>query len=300
MRVPTRAALSAATFAVFSVSLWGQKLETQPHDQKDVLRVETAPDHLTVIELSDPVTMVAIGNQSAFMVERRDNKVLVKPHEEGVSTNLFIWTPVRRYAYELVPAPDIARMHFTIDQLPAPRPVAALPSIPSPPPPAASEGPLREMLSSAVPVSVYGKRENTDRPQITIRSLYRHGDRIHLQYEVVNRSRSIYQMAQPSVWQLTSVRSKQSLIPLGDVQLGERFARLLTVEAGQPARLLAAEQTTHLPAGRSGMGWIELELSRAAKGPLVLQLQFPPDSHGQVAVFLVLNRREDGDASGLE
>lgn len=300
MRVPTRAALSAATSVVFSVSLWGQKLETQPHDQKDVLRVETAPDHLTVIELSDPVTMVAIGNQSAFMVERRDNKVLVKPHEEGVSTNLFIWTPVRRYAYELVPAPDIARMHFAIDQLPAPRPVAALPSIPFPPPPGASEGPLREMLSSAVPVSVYGKRENTDRPQITIRSLYRHGDRIHLQYEVANRSRSIYQMAQPSVWQLTSVRSKQSLIPLGDVQLGERFARLLTVEAAQPAKVFSAEQATHLSAGRSGMGWIELELSHATKEPQVLQLQFPPDSHGQVTVFLVLNRREDGDALGLE
>ena len=299
MRVPARVALVATALAIFSSFLWGQKIETQSHDQKDVVHVETAPDHLTVIELSDTVTMVAIGNPAAFLVERRDNKVLVKPYEEGVSTNLFIWTPVRRYSYELIPASDIARMHFAIDQQPAPRPAAAPPPVP-PVPAARAEGPLREMLSAAVPVSVYGKRENTERPQVTIRSLYRHGSRIHLQYEVTNHSRALYQLGVPSVWQLSSVRSKQSLIPLGDVQLGERFSRLLSVGAAQPAKVLSAEQTTHLLAGRSGMGWIELELSHATDRPQVLELQFPPDSHGPVTAFLVLNHREVSDVSSGE
>ena len=300
MRFPARAAIAAATFTVFPSFLWGQKMETQPHDQKDVVRVETAPDHLTVIELSDPVTMVAIGNQAAFMVERRENKVLVKPHEDGVATNLFIWTAERRYAYELVPASEVARMHFVIDQLPAPRPVVAPVSVALPPQPAVAEGPLREMLSASVPVSIYGKRENTLRPRVTIRSFYRHGDRLHLQYEVTNYSQALYQMAQPTVWQLSSVRSKQSLIPLGDVQLGEKFARSLTVEAAQPAKVFSAEQTTHLVAGRSGLGWIEFELAYPAEGPQVLQLQFPSDPRGPVNAFLVLSHREVGDASGVE
>lgn len=300
MFCPARAVHVTAVLAVFSSLLWGQKLETQPYNQRDIFRIETALDHLTVIEVSDPVTMVAIGNPAAFMVERRENKILVKPHEEGVSTNLFIWTSVRRYSYELIPAPDVERMHFAIDQQPAPRPVVAAPPVPPPAPAAAAEGPLREMLSAAIPVSVYGKRENPDWPQVTIRSLYRHGGRIHLQYEIANHSRTMYQMAQPSVWQLSSVRSKQSLIPLGDVQLGERFARQLTVEAARPAKVLGAEQITHLSAGRSGMGWVELELFPATKGLQVLQLQFPPDSHGPVTALLVLNQREADDVSSVE
>lgn len=300
MRVPARVALVATALAVFPSFLWGQKIETQSHDQKDVVRVETAPDHLTVIELSDPVAMVALGNPAAFMVERRDNKVLVKPYEDGAATNLFIWTSDRRYSYELVPAKDVERMHFAIDQQPAPSLVVAAPSLPPAPRPATAEGPLREMLSAAIPVSIYGKRESADRPQVTIRSLYRQGGRLYLQYEVTNRSKRVYQLAQPSVWRLTSVRSKQSLVPLADVQLGERFARLLTVEAAQQVAVLKSEQPTHLAAGQSGVAWLGLESSGATSGTEVLQLQFPPDARGPVTAFLVLNHREVGDVSSVE
>ncbi len=79
-------------------------------------------DHLTVIEVS-PGDDGAVGNQGAFSVERRENKVFVKPVEEGAKTNLFVWTTAGRFAYELVPAPSVEQMHFAIDQ--APTPVAA-------------------------------------------------------------------------------------------------------------------------------------------------------------------------------
>ena len=69
--------------ATMTLGLMAQKLETQKPDPTKVLRVETAKDHLTVIELSDVVTMVAVGNRSAFTVERRENKVFVTPTDEG-------------------------------------------------------------------------------------------------------------------------------------------------------------------------------------------------------------------------
>ena len=50
--------------ATMTLGLNAQKLETQKPDSKTVTRVETAKDHLTVIELSDAVTMVAVGNRS--------------------------------------------------------------------------------------------------------------------------------------------------------------------------------------------------------------------------------------------
>ena len=49
--------------ATMTLGLMAQKLETQKPDPTKVLRVETAKDHLTVIELSDAVTMVAVGNR---------------------------------------------------------------------------------------------------------------------------------------------------------------------------------------------------------------------------------------------
>lgn len=299
MRVPASVALGVALFAVFSSIVWGQKLESRSYDQIDVLRVETSPNHLTVVELGDPVTMVAVGDPGAFLIERRENKVLIKPYEEGASTNLFIWTPNRRYAYELVPAPDISRMHFAIDQPAAPRTVITPPPTPVPAAPVTAEGPLREMLSAAVPVSVYGKRERTDQPQVTIRFLYRHGDRVHLQYEVANYSDAAYSLAPPSVWLLSPVRSKQSLVPLGDVQLGEKFARSLSIQGTQPAKVFDADQAAIVGAGASGVGWVELELPKS-QVPQVLQLQFPRVSLGPVTTFLVLNPREIGDAAAVE
>ena len=46
------------------------------------MRVETALNHLTIIELSEPITMVAAGSP-AFKIERRENKVFIQPLEEG-------------------------------------------------------------------------------------------------------------------------------------------------------------------------------------------------------------------------
>ena len=142
--------------ATMTLGLMAQKLETQKPDPTKVLRVETAKDHLTVIELSDAVTMVAVGNRSAFTVERRENKVFVTPTDEGARTNLFIWTSGGRYAYELVPAADIDQMHFAIDQVAT----AVTSSIPAPPTAEVAPRLPVEMLTEAMPVLRDGRAGN--------------------------------------------------------------------------------------------------------------------------------------------
>src|SRR3982074_3252199 len=145
--------------ATITLGLMAQKLETQKPDSKAVVRVETAKDHMQVYELYVSVTSVAVGNHSAFTVERRENKVFVTPTDEGARTNLFIWTSGGRYAYELVPAADIDQMHFAIDQ------VATAVISPAPAPPTAEVAPRLpvEMLMEAMPVSVTGERETSGR-----------------------------------------------------------------------------------------------------------------------------------------
>jgi len=68
-----------------------QKIEIEKSDRHKVIRVETAPNHLSVIELADPVTEVAAGS-SSFKIEWRGNKVFVQPLDPEATTNLFIWT----------------------------------------------------------------------------------------------------------------------------------------------------------------------------------------------------------------
>jgi type IV secretory pathway VirB9-like protein len=68
-----------------------QRIETDRSDRNRVIRLQTVSDHLSVIELAEPVTEVA-GGSSSYKIEWRGNKVFVQPLEPEATTNLFIWT----------------------------------------------------------------------------------------------------------------------------------------------------------------------------------------------------------------
>jgi hypothetical protein len=273
-----------------------QKLETQTPDTKKIVRVETARDHLTVIELGDPVTMVAVGNQSAFNVERRENKVFVKPVEDGARTNLFIWTSAGRFSYELLPAETVEQMHFSIDQQPAV--VAA--RISSPPDTALVNGtpPLpADMLTKARPIMLYGKRQTRGRVEIALRDLYQDGNRLYIRYAVINHSAHAYRTGRPAAWRLAGIRSSQSLIGLGGHQLGERLSRSLKAKNSSRLEVLAAGQIAQVAARGQGLGWLVVEETWDVSDEVsALRLQFAADAMGTVNAVLVLgpgdNRQE--------
>ena len=79
----------------------GQTINTEKSDRTKVIRVQTVMNHLSIIELAEPVTEVAAGSP-AYKVEWRGNKVFVQPLEPEATTNLFIWTASGRLNYELV------------------------------------------------------------------------------------------------------------------------------------------------------------------------------------------------------
>ena len=97
-----------------TLTAFGQKIETQKPDRNKITRLGTTQNHLSVIELGEPVTQVAAGS-SSFKIEWRENKVFIQPLEPDATTNLFIWTASGRLSYELVPA-SVEQMHFAIDQ----------------------------------------------------------------------------------------------------------------------------------------------------------------------------------------
>jgi hypothetical protein len=282
--------VTIAIAAVITSGASAQKLETQTLNTNKVVRVETAKDHLTVIELGDPVMMVAIGNQNAFTVERRENKVFVKPTDEESRTNLLIWTTAGRYAYELVPAPNVEQMHFAIDQLPS-----AIAK--STPPESESNAAARtlqlpdEMLTKATPILLYGERNSAGRVEVALRDLYRKDDRIYVRFVVLNHTARPYQPSRPAAYQFGNVKTTFSLIPLAGQQLGERAVRSLKTDSAAQLEVIASDQAPVIEPGGQGVGWLVVkEPNTSAAEVCVLRLNFAADSKGSVDAHLVLHR----------
>lgn len=297
--------MSRTIFAIVPVAcltflspLAAQKLQSQKPDQKSVTRVETIPDHLTVIEFGEPVLMVAIGNQNAYQVERRENKVFLRPVEEGSQTNLFVWTPAGRYVYELAPAKAISESHFAIDQGAPPKPAAPritshLPAAPTLP---------EEMLTDAVPVALFGTRESNGRAEVTVRDLYQRDGRLYLRYSLVNRSARRYQQGQVAALHLVGAKSARSLLALEGHQLGERISRGLRFEVARQVSVVDQSPVREIEAGGQAMGWLAVELPAVDEEDVsVLKVQFAAHRAADVSAVLVvkLNRtkaKESADA----
>ncbi len=93
--------LSFVAVTALAWPVWGQKVEVQKPDRGQILHVQTALNHLTVLEMTEAVSTVAVGSP-VFKVEWRENKVFIQPTEPNVATNLFVWTASGRFNYELV------------------------------------------------------------------------------------------------------------------------------------------------------------------------------------------------------
>ena len=112
-----RIVLTLAVLASVVIPAAAQKIANETSDRTRIVHLKTALNHLTVIEVAEPVLQVAAGSPS-FKVEWRENKVFVQPTESGAASNLFIWTASQRLNYELEPAGPVASMDFAIDQAP--------------------------------------------------------------------------------------------------------------------------------------------------------------------------------------
>src|SRR5438128_1659378 len=187
-----------------------QKIDTETPSRERVVRVQTAMNHLTVIEVAEPVATVAVGSPQAFKVERRENKVFIQPLQENVATNLFIWTASTRLNYELVPAvSDAEQMDFAIDyrqpqaQLTPPKPpapVAVVSTVPS------------EMLLNGTPVRLVGgaaaPKANLG---VLIRDVYRRQDEVFVRFSIENRSSQTLRTGPPAVVSLSGLKFDRSL-----------------------------------------------------------------------------------------
>lgn len=269
-----------------ALAVYGQKIETQKLDRTRITRVETAMDHLTVIEVGEAVEQVAAGS-ATYKVEWRGNKVFVQPLEPDAQTNLFIWTRSgTRLNYELTPAGGIEKMHFAIDQEPV---VAAAVTSLRPDLPAAEETAIPgEMLYKSVPVQFAGVPSSRPRVAIQVRDFYEKDGKVYLRYAIRNNSQWAYEPGGPTVYSLQAARAPVSLVALHRTQLGDKFANSVAAKSKEELKVVHSQiEAEVVKPGGETVGFLAVERPRST-GVTVLRLMFAPGGNQEVSAVLVL------------
>jgi hypothetical protein len=269
-----------------------QKIETETSDRTRIVHLKTALNHLTVIEVAEPVVQVAAGSPS-FKVEWRENKVFVQPTEADATTNLFIWTASQRLNYELEPAESVTNMDFAVDQTPVHVEPLRPASVTPPPPPS-----ITELLLAGKPVRLLPSKQRASKPlEVWISDLYEKDGRLLIRYAVRNHSSEPYSIDTPAVYQLDGVRSPQSLYGLINSQLGDEQAAKLKAKQQIPVKVLAGQmQPASIAPGEEAVGVVALQMASSTH-PTILRFQFPSpkqsgdqlsdDRRPQIDAFLV-------------
>jgi hypothetical protein len=278
---------------MLAVPLWAQKIETATPNRDRVVPIHTALDHLTVIEVGEPVVTVATGS-AAFKVEWRDNKVFIEPTEPGVSTNLFIWTASSRLNYEIESAGEVGKMDFAIDY---PRQL--------PPPPAAKVAnpslshvgggdPLTKSyeigpMLGGRPVHSESVKPSKWRVDVVLKDVFEQKDTLFIRYEIRNNSNSVYVPGIPRVFALNGVHSPRSLVGRENSQLSETEAQRLKANGQSPLPVVDGKlRSTQLAPGEETVGVVEIKLPPSSPKASALRIDFSQDGHGPVGAILVL------------
>jgi hypothetical protein len=256
--------------------------DVRPSGTNDVIHVATALDHLTVLEFGEPVTMAAAGS-SAFQIERQENKVFVKPLKPGVSTDLFVWTASRRFAYELEPAGEVKNMNFAIDSLtPAPKPV-----------PDAHEQMTRvadmmftKAFLGAEWIDSTGIKDAKDRILVRVEEVLESSNTLYIHYAISNSTRRPYRVLEPTLHQLLPAAPAIALPSLAHTQLSPSLVRKLGPAKRITLQVANAEtQNQDLAPENETRGVIAIR--QQFSGPTVFELVFrDAGGHDVTAVFV--------------
>jgi hypothetical protein len=250
-----------------AIPVTGQRIDTQRADRNLVRRVETMANHLTVIELTEPVLMAAAGSPS-FKIERQGNKVLIQPIEEDATTNLFIWTASGRFSYELVPATSIATADFAIDQQSYPAEKIEPRASNKEPGPAAT--PIRRIENSGdanAAVKITGVTQN--------------GEQLLVRYEATT-------LVRPEAFELKAPYSTDSLHDLRYTQVNSRIAGTIRDKGQRRIYVMDCKPPMTLESGEHVSGVMTLVYKPKASAPSVLRLVFQPKGSKPTSITLVL------------
>lgn len=174
----------------------------QTTGQNQVRHVQTALNHLTVLEFGEPVTTLAVADPDSFKVERHEDKVFVMPLREKVATNLFVWTVSRQVSYELDPAGQLAAMDILIRTEPT---AGTHPTLGSRA--VATDADTRNVALQVLAQTIMGvegithdsAKPSTGQVQVELEQVYRSKDQLYIRYSISNQTDAPFRLTTPDV-----------------------------------------------------------------------------------------------------
>lgn len=277
--------ISCIAVAAVGWPAWGQKVEVERPDRGKIIHVQTALNHLTVLEMTETVSTVAVGSP-VFKVEWRGNKVFIEPIEPDVATNLFVWTPSGRFNYELDPAGVVPEMVFAIDQplpdLPEVTASANRASESADPSPA-------EILMQAKPVRLHGSVSEKNRIAVYLTDSLERDGQLFIRYTIRNETKNAYVPGSPQAVALNAPRYPESLYVLANSQLSPDETARLKCSGEAPLEITKSEtRFPRIEPGQETTGIVGIKLPATQAGPTVLQLTFLAGPKRMVNATLVL------------
>ena len=256
-----------------------------PAAPAQTVHLATSLDHITVLEFGEPVTLAAAGS-SAFSIEWRENKVLIKPLKSGASSDLFVWTSSKkRYAYELDPPGEAKSMNYAIDN---PTPVSA--PIPVP----ASDDRMTELADMVLTRAFLGAErvESRDlgnekgRVIVRVENVFQSVNSLYIRCSIQNRTAQPYRVLKPAVYELISPDATVFLAGIRRTQLNAHAVEKLGETKRNPIALASAEIAQQdIAPGETTRSVIVLR--RQSTAAAVLEIVFPNAGDRHVSATFV-------------
>ena len=277
--------------ALLALAAIGAAAQTTNFSQ--IQHIETALNHLTVIDFAEPVVTVAVADPDAIQIERHEDKVFLKPLKEGVSTNLFVWTASRQIAYEIDPAGDLAKMNVIIRDAPEP-------TLHRPDHDAASSEPsdqqiqkiaalvLTQALMGTENVVRESSKVATNGVSVEISQVFRSKDALYIRYTITNQSTAPFRITTPDVYEPQPTQQPISIVSLRDRQLSPQTFAAFKAKQGTSVSVVSAEAApTDIAPGQKSTGVVTIRGSQG-NPPQLYQLHFGNSQGGPVTAEAVL------------
>jgi hypothetical protein len=277
--------------AVLALAAIGAAAQSTNFSQ--IQHIETALNHLTVIDLAEPIITVAVADPDSIQIERHDDKVFLKPLKDGVSTNLFIWTASRQIAYEIDPAGDLSKMNVIVRN--APEPVQHKPDheaeMPEP------SGQQIQKIALLILTQALMGTESIVREKskiavsgvnVTLEQVFRSKDALYIRYTIANQSTVPFRVTTPDISEVKSTKHPISMESLRDHQLSPRTFGKFKTNPGVSIPVVNAESgSTDIAPGTKSTGVVTIRASQGSQ-PQLYQLHFGNSQSGPIAVEAVL------------
>lgn len=236
------------------------------------VHVFTALSHLTVLEFHEPVVMAAAGS-SDFQIERQEDKVFIKPTKAGASTDLFVWTASRHFAYELETTAEVRNMNVSVDNPLPPAPAAPPNSVSSPHVEDFADLMLTRALLGAVDITPANPKALKGQVRVRIQQVFRTKTSIYVHYSMENGGRSKYHVPTPEVFELPAGHLNLSLPSLAHKQLDPRsLENLSDIHSASLPVPYAEAASEDVSPGESTEGVVTIRQN--LNSPAVVQLVF--------------------------